>query len=230
MTTVLTPLPGSTILFEGDSLTGFRLRDPVDSWPWIRLTNAMTGYPERVGDWLFCNRPDLKITCRLGAIGGSFMSDLLNRWNQVELLKPAIVVMTIGSNDSTVGIDLEVFRGQIADYCARLSSLCGGRVMFLGNPTCSSASEESGTSRKKASEHYRVAAEEVMKTGGLALDIGAVLDAKQKELTEMAAIHTVFHDGGHFNAVGHEIIAGIVLRGLGLMEMPGDPHPLVRYP
>ena len=59
--------------------------------------------------------------------------------------------------------------------------------------------------------------------GGLAVDLGAVLKSKAASLAKLWAGHTIYHDGTHFNMVGNEIVAGVVLRALGLMTTPGDP-------
>ena len=129
----LTLNAGATILFEGDSLTRFPGRPNFETWPWMRLSNAHYGYPEKVGDWIFCHRPDLEITCRLGAVGGAVMGDVLERFSSVtEALKPDVVVMTIGTNDANREVPLKDFRAQAEEYCRRLRDLCGGRWFIWG--------------------------------------------------------------------------------------------------
>jgi lysophospholipase L1-like esterase len=219
------PAPASILLFEGDSLTGFRTKPCLDTWAWQRMTGAHYGYPERVGDWIFCNRPDLRLSVRNGAIGGSTMADVLGRFETITgVLKPGLVVMTIGSNDSTRAIPLDRFRDEVRTYCSRLRELCGGRVIYLGNlVACPGASPQSMMKRGIAAPYYQAAAEVVSAEGGLAVDLGSVLLARANTLREMYEGHTIYHDGTHFNAVGAEMVAGVVLRALGLMQTPGDP-------
>ena len=221
----LSPAPSSTILFEGDSLTRFAGKPCVDTWPWMRLTGAHYGYPEKVGDWIFCQRPDLKITCHTSAVGGSILADVLERFPVVgPAFKPGIVVMTIGANDGAREVPLADFQAQAETYCNQLQDLCGGRVLYLGNMVGTrGSSPDTAQRREKASLYYQAMASVVESHGGLAVDLGAVLARKAEALGSLWAGHTIYHDGGHFNAVGNEITAGVVLRALGLMITPGDP-------
>ena len=221
----LPPAAGSTILFEGDSLTAFRSQPCLDTWAWQRLTGAHYGYPEKVGDWIFCQRPDLGLTCRNGAVGGAVMADVLARFPTVTAgVKPGIVVMTIGSNDTTREVPVEELRTQTDEYCTRLAALCGGKVLYLGPIAAAhGASPSSADKRERAKPRYAAVAETVERHGGLAVDLGAVLVRKAEALAKLWPGHSIYHDGGHFNQVGNEIVAGVVLRALGLMTTPGDP-------
>lgn len=217
--------PNSTLLFEGDSLTRFAGKPSIDTWAWMRLTGAHYGYPERVGDWLFCQRPDLNITCHTGAIGGSILADVVERFPTItQAFKPEIVVMTIGSNDAARAIPLNDFRAQAEEYCRRLRDLSGGKVLYLGKiQAAHGASPESIKKRELAKPYYQTMAEVAEVHGGLAVDLGTVLVRKAATLAKLWAGHSIYHDGGHFNPVGYEIVAGVVLRSLGLMTTPGDP-------
>jgi len=217
----LSPKAGSTILFEGDSLTRFAGKPSLDTWAWMRLMGANYGYPEKVGDWIFCNRPDLNITCHTGAMGGAILADVLERYATVtQTYKPGIVVMTIGGNDANRAVPLAEFRSQAEDYCRRLHDLCDGKVLYLGNILSAHGSNKP---REAAKPYYRTMAEVVESHGGLAVDLGTVLVRKAEALAKLWSGHTIYHDGTHFNAVGNEIVAGVVLRALGLMVTPGDP-------
>lgn len=220
-----TPAPGSTLLFEGDSLTGFRAKPCLDTWAWQRLTGAHYGYPEKVGDWLFCQRPDLRLSCRNGAVGGSIMADVLERFPTITgALKPGLVVMTIGSNDATRDIPIDVFGEQVAEFCRQLHACSQGRVVYLGNlVSAHGASESTGKRREKAKAYYTRAAAAVSAHHGLVVDLGSVMQHKSEQLAQWWPGHSIYHDGGHFNQVGNEIVAGVVLRALGLMTTPGDP-------
>jgi lysophospholipase L1-like esterase len=220
------PQPSSTILFEGDSLTRFVGKPNLDTWPWMRLTGANYGYPEKVGDWIFCHRPDLNITCRVGAVGGSILADVIERFpGATEAFKPGIVVMTIGSNDATRSVPLPDFRVQAETYCQRLQDLCEGKVLYLGNPKFSLDADTKTIARCEAIQPYALIMAEVVEShGGLAVDLGAILKNKVTSLQKLWSGHTIYHDGTHFNTIGNEIVAGIVLQALGLMITPGDPE------
>jgi lysophospholipase L1-like esterase len=221
----LSPQPSSSILFEGDSLTRFASKPNLDTWPWMRLTGAHYGYPEKVGDWIFCHRPDLDLTCRVGAVGGSILADIIERFpTATETYRPDIVVVTIGTNDANRSVPLSDFRTQAETYCQRLRDLCGGKVLYLGNPKFVLDPNAEDVARCEKIQSYAVImAEAVEAHGGIAVDLGTMLKNKVARLQKLYSGHTIYHDGTHFNAVGHEIAAGIVLRALGLMSSPGDP-------
>ncbi len=219
-TSVLVPARGSTVLFEGDSLTGFRIGPGLDTWAWQRLTNAAYGYPERVGDWIFCNRPELRLSVRLGAVGGATMGEVLGRWEATASLRPAVVVLTIGTNDAGRGVSSAALGAQVDDFCTRLTDHCGGRVLYLGGLTaCHGLSPEAATRRLAAVDHYAAVAAAVSANNGLVVDLGTVLARRATDLAALWAGHTIFHDGSHFNAVGNEIVAATVLQALGLMTI-----------
>jgi lysophospholipase L1-like esterase len=225
MPKTLPPAPSSTILFEGDSLTRFAGKPSLDTWAWMRMTGAHVGYPDKVGDWIFCHRPDLKLTLHTGAIGGSILADVLERFPAITAVyKPAIVVMTIGINDVNRGVTVGDFRRQGEEYCRKLQDLCGGRVMYLGNLRAAHGAGPDAPERFARAKPYSDALSEVVTAhGGLAVDLGTVLERKGAVIGQLWAGHTLYHDGTHFNPVGNEIVAGVVLRALGLMATPGDP-------
>lgn len=220
----LVPVRDSTILCEGDSLTAFRVKPCLDTWAWQRMTGAAYGYPERVGDWIFCNRPDLRLSVRNGAIGGSCMRDVLDRWAATEELKPAIVVLTIGTNDFNLQVSESQMRDQMADYCNRLDLLCGGRVIYLARCRTIHGGMPCADERERAAIGHAAAASAAVRAAhGLVVDLDQVLERRASELAALWEGHTIFHDGIHFNAVGSEIVASVVLQALGLMIVPGAP-------
>jgi lysophospholipase L1-like esterase len=221
MPRTLLPLPGSTILFEGDSLTRFAGPPSLDTWAWMRLTGAHYGYPEKVGDWIFCNRPDLNINCRMSAAGGSILADVLGRFDTIAApLKPATVVMTIGANDLARAVPISSFRSEAEEYCKKLHDLCGGKVLYLGNTF---SAQQRADAVQTGAGYFQSMAEVVNAHGGVVVDLGTVLARKNAALKKLHELHTIYHDGVHFNPVGHEIIAGVVLQALGLITIPGDP-------
>ncbi len=219
------PAPGSTLLFEGDSLTAFRVGPHLDTWAWSRMTGATYGYPERVGDWLFCQRPELAVSVRCGAIAGSNASDLLERFDRlVAPVKPQLVVMTIGTNDAAQLIEPETVADRVGEFCQRLERLSQGRVLHLGGswPEGVGPAQDPGLRERRFATARAIAAR-LSLHGGASVDLCAVLARRQAILRKLYEGHTIFHDGTHFNAVGHEIVAGVVLRALGLMHVPGEP-------
>jgi lysophospholipase L1-like esterase len=230
----LSPEASSTILFEGDSLTRFAGKPTLDTWPWMRLTGSHYGYPEKVGDWIFCHRPDLNLSCRVAAVGGSVLSDVVERFSSITaIFHPAIVVMTIGFNDAAIAVPLRDFEDQADEYCRRLQDLTRGRVLYLGNAPIPLEANSGITAGCEAARPYgRIMAKVVEMYGGLAIDLGAILKNRVESLRKIWPGHTIYHDGTHFNAVGNEIAAGVVLRALGLMETPGcldNPLPKIDH-
>lgn len=225
MSRTLSPAAAATILFEGDSLTRFAGRPNLDTWAWMRLTGAHYGYPEKVSDWIFCNRPDLRLNLRVGASGGSTMQDILDRFDGTTApMRPTIVVMTVGTNDANRKIPLTDFRAQATAYCRQLQDLCGGRVLYLGGLKAAHGAGEGAAERMAfAAAYFDTMAEVCEAHGGLAVDLGTILVRKAAVLAELYKGHSIYHDGLHFSPLGNEIIAGVVLRALGLITMPGDP-------
>lgn len=216
---------GATVLFEGDSITGFRGAPHFDTWAWQRLSHAHYGYPERVGDWLFCQRPELRLSVRNGAIAGSVMAEVLERFERmVAPLTPAVVVLTMGSNDTARGLEPAAVGAAMARFCERLAQLCRGRVLHLGGVHRG----YDAAHQERARPVQQALAAAVRAAGGESVDAMQVLDQRQRVLRALYDGHTVYHDGVHVNAVGAEILAGITLRALGLLEVPGaEPLPLV---
>jgi hypothetical protein len=90
-------LPGSSLLFDGDSLTSMQGAHPRSASPYGALANWNLTYANRVAEWIFCNRPDLVIDCRIAAVVGSTCSDMAKRFPEtVAQVAPAWVVLTIG--------------------------------------------------------------------------------------------------------------------------------------
>jgi lysophospholipase L1-like esterase len=180
-----------------------------------------------VGEWLLCQRPDLRLTIRNGAVCFSLAEQMLARFDQhVAPLRPGLVVLTIGVNDALRGIAPETIAHTMSEYCYRLRSLCGGRVIYLGGRWWRRIADAEAPAREECCAALAAAVARVVREhGGLALDAPAVLAHRLCALKALWPGHTIFHDDIHFNPVGHEILAGIVLRALGLLELPGDEEP-----
>jgi hypothetical protein len=130
--------------------------------------------------------------------------------------------MTMGANDVSRQVPPAETARAIAAFAGRLDRLCGGRVLHLGgafSPADSPNVDPELHQRLLAT--WRAARAAVEAAGGLAIDAYGVLARRLAILRAQYAGHTIFHDGTHLNPVGHEIMAGVALRALGLMEVRG---------
>ena len=212
--------PGQRIVFEGDSLTARRVPPSLDNWAYLRLMNWDRTYADRVAEWIFCNRPDLNLTCHNAAVGGSTAGDSLRRYEKfVQPHKPALVIMTIGANDSSQQIPLAEFKKNLTEYCNHLAKNSNGRLLVLGGFKpfpFQPADEEKYANRVK----YDQAIQEVLAAqNGIYLDVGTPLFAKAGQLVKLWEGHTVYSDNGHLNAVGNEILATQVLQAIGFFKL-----------
>lgn len=211
------------IAFDGDSLTARRLGPSLNTWPYLRLSNWERQYPEMVDEWLFCNRPDLAITCRTAAIGGSTCKAMLDRFDaMVAPHKPSLVIFTIGTNDHSQGVPESTFLTQLTDYCGRVKAL-GARLIYIsGMKACPNLDPESARQLDARQAYYRAAMATVRSLGEEVLDIGDTLKTKAESLVRLYPGHTVYSDGSHLNAIGNQIIATLVLEQLGVLSLQ---HP-----
>jgi len=123
-------LPGSRILFQGDSITdGNRGRsaDPnhILGHGYVFIISAFYGalYPER--NLEFMNR----------GVSGNTVNDLAKRWQKDTVaLKPDILSILIGINDTSANIPVETFEKNydklLAETVAALPKVC----LVLGEP------------------------------------------------------------------------------------------------
>ena len=208
------------IVFDGDSLTARRMGPSLNSWPYLRLSNWERQYPEMVDEWLFCNRPDLALTCKVAAIGGSTCKAMLERFDtMVRPHKPSWVVFTVGSNDNAQGVSTETFTAQLTDYVRRVQDL-GGQVLYIsGMKACPNLDTESARTLDARQSYYRNGMETVRSLQGHILDIGDTLKTKAEALAKLYPGHSVYSDGVHLNAIGNQIIATLVLEKLGVLTL-----------
>ena len=208
------------IVFDGDSLTARRMGPSLNSWPYLRLSNWERQYPEMVDEWLFCNRPDLAITCKVAAIGGSTCKAMLERFDtMVRPHKPSLVVFTVGSNDDAQGVPMATFTAQLTDYVRQVQVL-GGQVLYIsGMKACPNLDAESARALDARQNFYRNGMDTVRSLQGQILDIGDVMKAKAEALVKLYPGHTVYSDGLHLNAIGNQIIATLVLEKLGVLSL-----------
>lgn len=210
--------PGDRIVFEGDSLTSRRRPGTLDTWPFLELMSWHETYAHHVARLLFCLRPDLRLAFTHTAVGGSSCRELAGRLEGLVLpLEPAWVVMTIGPNDAARKIPVKEFRHTLADYARRIRDAGGGRVMFLGGKRpCPLCPPEQLTAYRACSPYYRALQQVARDYGGVYCDVAKALQAKARLLYKQHPAHTVYSDGGHLNAVGNIILAGEVIKALGV--------------
>jgi len=207
-----------SIVFDGDSLTNRRRPGSMDRWPFLDLMNWRDTYAEDMERLLFCLRPDLRLSFRNVGIGGQSCRELAERYDaNVAAYKPDWIILTISGNDVSRGIPLAEFKQTMDTYVARARKEWGGRVVFVGGfKACPGAPEGSEERYAKRAAYYRVGRASAREHGGLFVDAGTPLQKKARELYKQSNAHTIYSDGGHFNPVGNLIIAGEVLRALGV--------------
>jgi len=210
--------PGQSILFDGDSLTSRRRGGSMDTWPFLRMMNWHWTWAEEIERLLFCLRPDLRLSFRNVGIGGQSCRELAERFDTAVVPhKPDWVIMTIGGNDAARRIPPAEFKRTMDTYVSRMRKEWGGRIVFLGSfKTCPNAPEGSKQKYAKRAPYYRAERDIARKHGGLYVDVGTPLQKKARALYKQSTAHTVYSDGGHFNAVGNVIIAAEALRALGV--------------
>jgi lysophospholipase L1-like esterase len=213
---------GQTIVFEGDSLTSRRRGRTLDTWAFLRMMNWQETYADEVERLLFCLRPELNLTFRNAAVGGSICRGMLDRLEPIVLpLAPDWVICTIGGNDAAREIPVAEFRKALSAYAERLRDECGGRMAFVsGFKPCPNGPAGIKERYARRPYYYRAQREVAEDYDGLFVDAGTPLQRKARTLYKQSDAHTVYSDGGHFNSVGNLIIAAEVIGALGI-ALPG---------
>jgi len=210
---------GQLIVFDGDSLTNRRSVGRPDTWPFLRLMNWDKPWPDLMAEMLFCWRPELSLSFFNAASGGSTCRGLAERLEaNVLARKPNWVIASLAGNDARVGVPPVEFRETMAAYARRLTEEAGAEVLFVGF-------SEQGPDYPKADTldarraFYDILSGIAAQVGGVHYaDIGPSLAAKAAALREQSEYHTIYADGGHFNAVGHLIVAGEILHLFGVVS------------
>ncbi|MDX2111267.1 MAG: GDSL-type esterase/lipase family protein [Verrucomicrobiota bacterium] len=213
---------GDKIVFEGDSNTCRRMEPALDNWPYLRLSNWHITHADRIAEWLFCNRPDLRLSFQNAAVGGSSIRSMHARYaSMVKPHKPIWVICTIGANDSAQKIPLADFRTLVELYAHTLKGDSNARLLVIGGLTGRFTPDEAGYQEKIAAitPYYTVLQEVLPVYDGIYLDIFKSLQDKQLALRETWAGHTICTEEGHFNLVGAEIITAEVLQALGVIAL-----------
>lgn len=212
--------PKQTILFEGDSLTHRRRQPALDQWPWLRLSNNHRSWADISAELFFAWRPELSLTFRNGAVGGSTCRDLADRLEPVARpLQPDWIIATLGANDASRNIPVPEFRDTLRRYREEVTAM-GGRVVFL---LLGQALPEASASLR---EHYgrRHPYHEVLREleaegAGLdTLDVGEAFYEKADILGQQSEYHRFYADGTHFTHLANLVIAGEFVRACGIFE------------
>jgi len=210
---------GQLIVCDGDSLTNRRSASRPDTWPFLRLMNWDKPWPDRMAEMLFCWRPELDLSFFNAASAGSTCRGLAERFEaNVLARKPGWVIASLAGNDARVGISAEEFHETMAAYARRLTEEAGAEVLFFG------LSEHGPDYPKAHTLPARRALYDIL--AGIAADIDGVhyadigpsLAAKAAALRAQSHYHTLYADAGHFNAVGHLVVAGEILRLFGVVR------------
>lgn len=211
---------GQVIIFEGDSLTRRSTPPSADIWPLLRMNNWHHSYAEIVEDWLFSNLPALNLKARHCAIGGSTIDDLLVRYEtHVKPNHPDWIIFTLGTNDSR-RMPLEAFREKLTAYVQTAQRDANTRFFFCGGflPMPGLSSDEAARNAD-IQPFYNAAREVILASGGLAPLIGHAFLAKAQALhAQCPEFHSVYGDGIHLNALGNNVLAGLVLQALGAYQ------------
>lgn len=221
--------PDQTILFEGDSMTQRRMAPTLDDWAFLRLANWHQNFGDLVAEWCLCLLPEWRLTFRNGGVGGSNIRGLLERLPKYqERLKPDWVVVTVGNNDPVQGVTQEEFEAGFDKYCRMIREHSGGRVMFLGGFLESCPTDSPHFEKRQQGKAYHEAAGEIVKRyDGIYVNAGRDIAKKAKALLDLSEYHVIYGDGLHFNALGNHVMAGIVMKALGVATFPGWEGPPV---
>jgi len=207
------------VLFDGDSMTNRRSVKNPDTWPYLRLMNWDKPWPDLMAEMLFCWRPELHLSFFNAASGGSSCRGLAQRLETTVLArKPQWVIASVAGNDVRIGVPADEFRSTMTTYAKRITGEAGGQVLFFGlsehGPDYPKT--ESMDGRRKL---YDILCDIAASTAGVHYaDIGPRLAAKARILRQQCELHTIYGDNGHFNAVGHLMVAGEILRVYGIVN------------
>jgi lysophospholipase L1-like esterase len=207
------------IICDGDSLTNRRSAKVPDTWPFLRLMNWDKTWADMMAEMLFCWRAELGLSFFNAALGGSTCRSLAERFeSNVLARKPQWVIASVAGNDVRVGISAKEYRRTMTTYAKRLTTEADSQVLFFG------VSEQGPDYPKPETlparrAFYQILAEIAAATKRVHyVDIGPRLATKARSLREQYEGHTLYGDTGHFNAVGHMIVAGEILRAFGVVN------------
>ncbi len=209
------------IVFDGDSLTNRRSTGNPDTWPFLRLMNWDKPWPDMMAEMLFCWRPDLNLSTFNAASGGSTCRGVAERFERNVLARrPDWTILTLAGNDVRVGVPVEEYRSTMTTYARRLTEEAGGQVLFFGLSMAGpDYPEEKVRSLEGRRELFAVLERIAGQMKGVHyVDLGPRMAEKSSVLKQQCELHTIYGDGGHFNAVGNMMLAGEMLQVFGVVN------------
>jgi len=211
---------GQAVLFDGDSGTALRRWPCLDTWPFLRLSGNDRSWADHFAEHLFAWRPDLNLSFHNAAVGGAICRDVIGRFDtMVRPHRPDWVFMTLGGNDAHRKIPLAEYRRHLRDYASRLAEWDGHLVLLVGFRTLPGASPARAQSQAARSRYYRAGRAIAKAIPNVhALDVGQGLMRKAVTLHRQHPLHVCLGDGTHLNNLGALILAGEVLRAVGLVD------------
>ena len=121
-----------TIIFDGDSATNRRCGPGLGDWAYMRMMNWNRNWADIFAELMFCWKPDLNLTMRNVAIGGSKSYEILERFDEfVKPNNPDWVFLTIGGNDISVKLSVEESQNNVRKYIKRIQEECSGNVIYI---------------------------------------------------------------------------------------------------
>jgi lysophospholipase L1-like esterase len=209
------------IVFDGDSLSNRRSAGNPDTWPFLRLMNWDKPWPDMLAEMLFCWCPELNLKFFNAASGGSTCRGMAERFEERVLSRqPDWTIASVAGNDVRVGIPADEYRDVMTTYARRLTEEVGGQVLYFGLSECGPDYPERKVQSMDGRKTMYAVLEEIAAgmDGVHYVDIGPSVAAKAKVLKTQSELHTIYGDGGHFNAVGNMIVAGEILRVFGIIR------------
>jgi lysophospholipase L1-like esterase len=214
-------LPNQMIVSDGDSLSNRRSAGNPDTWPFLRLMNWDKPWPDIMAEMLFCWCPELKLKFFNAASGGSTCRGMAERFEERVLSRqPDWTIASVAGNDVRVGVPPDEYRDVMTTYARRLTEEVGGQVLYYGLSECGPDYPEHKVQSMDGRRAMYTILEEIAAgmDGVHYVDIGPNVAAKSNALKEQSELHTIYGDGGHFNAVGNMIVAGEILRVFGILK------------
>ena len=210
-----------TIIFDGDSATNRRKGDGLTDWPYLRMMKWNRNWADIFAELMFCWKPELNLKMKNVAVGGSKSYEILERFDEfVKPHNPDWVFVTIGGNDIAVKLSLKESQDNFRKYITKVQDDCDGNVIYLSRfkpaPHCPEWKVKMEPERV---ERYAALEETVEECGAFIIDVGTGLLEKSMELVKQWEGHTTYCDAdSHYNHIGNTIIAGEVMKGLGLLN------------
>lgn len=210
--------PGDLIIFDGDSMTNRRSAGNPDTWPFLRLMNWDKPWPDLMAEILFCWCPELELRFFNAASAGSTARGLAERFQKNVLDRsPQWVVASVAGNDLRVGVPLAEYQTIMTDYARRLRAQ-GSQVLFFA-VSQHGPDYPKGDTLEGRNAYYAILRQIAEDHPGVYYaDIGPSLASKARALRRQSEFHTLYGDTGHFNAVGHLLVAGEILRVFGIVR------------